>query len=67
MNKFVFYKNMIYSKLDFVMKNRFVGMKMGSRTRLDRPRLRQTQKTDRKTKNNGKIVLTLIRDGRAYW
>ena len=45
------------------MKNRFLGMKIGSRTRPDRPRPRKTWKTDR---NPRQPARTLIRDGGAY-
>ena len=45
------------------MKSRFLGMKIGSRTRPDRPRPRKTRKTDRKSR---KTARTLIRDGGAY-
>ena len=37
------------------MKNRFLGMKMGSRTRPDHPRPRKTRKTDRKPRKTRKI------------
>ena len=38
-----------------MMKNRFLGMKMGSRTRPDHPRPRKTRKTDRKPRKTRKI------------
>ena len=52
-----FYKKSKFSKLDFMMKNRFLGMKIGSRTRPDRPRPRKTWKTGRKPRKprNNKI------------
>ena len=37
------------------MKNRFLGMKMGSRTRPDYPRPRKTWKTDRKPRKTRKF------------
>ena len=46
---------MTFSKLDFMMKNRFLGMKMGSRTRPDHPRPRKTRKTGRKPRKTRKI------------
>ena len=38
-----------------MMKNRFLGMKMGSRTRPDYPRPRKTWKTDRKPRKTRKF------------
>ncbi len=52
---YIFYKNSKFSKLDFMMKNRFLGMKMGSRTRPDHPRPRKTWKTDRKPRKTRKF------------
>ena len=52
---YIFYKNSKFSKLDFMMKNRFLGMKMGSRTRPDYPRPRKTWKTDRKPRKTRKF------------
>ena len=37
------------------MKNLFLGMKMGSRTRPDHPRPRKTRKTDRKPRKTRKF------------
>ena len=39
-----FYKTSKFSKLDFMMKNRFLTMKIGSRTRPDRPDLKKPGK-----------------------
>ena len=52
---YIFYKKSKFSKLDFMMKNRFLGMKMGSRTRPDHPRPRKTWKTDRKPRKTRKF------------
>ena len=57
---YIFYKKSKFSKLDFMMKNRFLGMKTDFRTRLGCPRPRRTRKTGRKTHTIRKFIFQTV-------